>query len=161
MRFLRVVRLDASDSRVFEHPATPGEWAVPGSFVFLDVDPERLSGKHRQAFNRGFLGTQSFGWSSLAEIAEISEADYKGVIERLALHLVEHHGAPSLPVALPKAREEAEYTASIAEHELHTLLAIERRAGDEGLEEHLKIVRPSAADHGKVKIWGIEPGSDP
>lgn len=160
MRFLRVIRLDESDTQVFERPATPGEWAVPGSFAFLDVDLSALSGKRRQAFSQGFLGTESFGWSSLVEVAEITEAQYKGVIERLAQHFVEHYGAPGPAAALPKAREEAEYTASIAEHELHTLLAIAREATEEGLVENLKVVRLSGADHEGLRIWGTEPDDD-
>ncbi|NIR32012.1 MAG: hypothetical protein GWN84_22440 [Gammaproteobacteria bacterium] len=160
MRFLRVIRLDESDAEVFERPATPGEWAVPGSFAFLDVDPNALTGKRLQAFNHGFLGTETFGWSSLVEVAEISELDYKGVIERLAHHFVEHYGAPALAAALPKAREEAQYTASIAEHELHTLLAIERETSGEDLVENLRVVRLSGADHTKLKVFGIEPDDD-
>ncbi len=160
MRFLRAIRLDESDAQVFERPATPGEWAVPGSFAFLDVDPSALTGKRLQAFNQGFLGTESFGWSSLVEVAEITDLEYKGVIERLAHHFVEHYGAPGLDAALPKAREEAEYTASIAEHEPHTLLAIDREASAEGVVENLRVVRLSGADHSRLKVFGIEPDDD-
>lgn len=157
MRFLRAIRLDDSDTRVFDPPARPGEWAVPGSFAFLDADPSQLTGKRLQAFRQGFLGTESFGWSTLVEVAEISDAEYKRVIERLANHFVQRYGAPDLAAALPAAREEASYTASLCEPDLHTLLAIEREAGEEGIVERLKVIRPeSGADHGRVKIWGIE-----
>ena len=41
MKLLRTIRLDASDSFVFERPAEPGEWAVSGqharAFEFLEV----------------------------------------------------------------------------------------------------------------------------
>jgi len=153
MRFLRAVRLDESDTRVFERAATPGEWAVPGSFVFLDVDPQTLSGKSLQAFKHGFLGTESFGWTTLVEVAEIEEGAYKGLIERLAHHLVEKQGAPSIAEAVPFARDEAEYTASIAERDLHTLLAIEREPGGDGVVENLRVLRPSAAGHSQVRLW--------
>ena len=150
-RFPRVVRLDESDLEVFERTATPGEWAVPGAFVFLDASPETLSGKGLYAFKHGFLGTVSFGWSTLVEIAEISDDDYQQVIDRLAAYLIAEHGAPNIAAALPAATEEVQYAASICEHRLATLLAIDRHLRTEGIVENLKIVRPSAADHGRVK----------
>jgi hypothetical protein len=39
---------------VFERPAEPGEWAVPGSFLFWDADIPNLAGKRRAAFRAGF-----------------------------------------------------------------------------------------------------------
>jgi len=157
-RFLRVIRLDDSDLQVFDRAATPGEWAVPGSFAFLDVeDADQLPRKRRQAFGQGLLGTESFGWTSLVEVAEIPEPEYKGVVERLAHHFVAHYGAPDLDEALAAAREEAEYTASVAEHDLHTLLAIERDVGEQGVVENLKVIHLTGADHSRLKIWGIEP----
>ena len=65
MKFLRAIRLDESDAQVYEQASQPGEWAVPGSFAFLDMDPDTLHGKQLQAFKSGFLGTQSFGWTTL------------------------------------------------------------------------------------------------
>ena len=59
MLFPRVVRLDESDERVYETAAAPGEWAVPGAFVFLEVDIDQASGKVREAFRHGFLGPGS------------------------------------------------------------------------------------------------------
>lgn len=154
MRFPRAIRLDDSDVHVYDKPAAPGEWAVPGSFVFLDVDPDRLDSRKRQAFGHGFLGTESFGWSTLVEVAEISDNEYESVIKRLATHFVEHYGAPDLASALPAARDEANFAASICDHELHTLLILERELGEEGVVERFRVVRPpNAADHDKVKLW--------
>ncbi len=156
MKFLRTIRLDDSDSQVYERAAEPGEWAVPGSFAFLDMDPEKMSGKTLQAFLHGFLGTHTFGWSTLVEIAEISEDEYQQVVDRLAAHLMSHYGAPHIAAALPVAGDEADYAATICEYNLHTLLAIEREFGDEGIEESLKVIRPNAASHDGLKIWGVE-----
>ena len=69
MRFLRAIRFDESDTRIFERAALPGEWAIPGTFVFADADPETLGGKVRQAFAYGFLGIGSFGWSTFVEVS--------------------------------------------------------------------------------------------
>ena len=156
MKFLRTIRLDDSDVQVYERAAEPGEWAVPGTFAFLDMDSGTMSGATLQAFKHGFLGTGSFGWSTLVEIAEISEDEFQGVVDRLAAHLMSHYGAPHIAAALPAAGDEADYASTICEHKLHTLLAIEREFGDEGIEESLKVIRPNAASHEGLKIWGVE-----
>lgn len=157
MLFPRVVRLDASDERVFERAARPGEWAVPGAFAFLDADTEKLAGKAQQTFRSGFLGTESFGWSTLVQIDEIRMFEYLAVIERLAAHLVEKYGAPSMEAARAAAQEEADFAASICDHPLHTLLALERRLGSEGVEESFRVVQPpSGLDHERIKLWTIE-----
>jgi hypothetical protein len=153
MKFPRTIRLDESDSQVYENPADPGEWAVPGTFAFLDSDPAALSAKQQQAFGHGFLGTASFGWSTLVQVAEISNQEYQLVIDRLAAHFVEHHGAPDIAAALPAAREEASFAVSICDHALHTLLMLERELGEEGIVERFKVVRPNAADHDQIKLW--------
>ena len=38
MKLLRTIRLDPSDTFVFERAAKPGEWAVSGAFVFWNND---------------------------------------------------------------------------------------------------------------------------
>jgi len=155
MKFPRTIRLDDSDNEVYERVAEPGEWAVPGSFAFLDDTERTLSGKRAQAFRHGFLGTASFGWCSLVEVAEIDEDEYQQVIDRLAQHFVREYGAPHIAAALPAAAEEADYASSICSHALHTVLTLERELGDDGIVESMKAVRPAdGSDHSKVKIWG-------
>ena len=156
MKFLRTIRLDDSDTQVYEKACEPGEWAVPGSFSFLEADPRELSGKRLQAFKSGFLGTVTFGWSTLVEIAEIDDDEYQRVIDRLATHFMRDYGAPHIAAALPAAGEEVDYAATICEYPLHTLLAVEREFGDEGIVESLKVIKPNAGDHSRVKIWGVE-----
>jgi Family of unknown function (DUF6505) len=156
MLFPRVVRLDESDERVYETAAAPGEWAVPGAFVFLDVDMVQADGKLREAFRHGFLGTDSFGWSTLVQVEEIALAEYAAVVERLAQHFVRRLDAPTIDAAREMAQEEAAFTISICEHPRHTLLAVDRTIGDEGIEENFRVVRPpSGLDHEKVKLWKI------
>src|SRR5258708_39846118 len=133
MRFPCTIRLDASDSRVFAAAARPGEWAVTGGFVFADHEPVTLSGKERQAFAQGFLGTASFGWSSLVSVAEIGFAEYEGVIEALAQHLIARYGAPDIAAARAAARGEAEFAASLCTHRVNTLIAVERSFGPQGI----------------------------
>jgi hypothetical protein len=153
-KFPRVVRLDSSDLHVFPHAAAPGEWAVPGSFAFSGASIAELEGKDRLSFAHGWLGTESFGYAALVEVAEMPEGDFLQVIERLAHHFVERHGAPSLGEALPVARQEADYAAGLCGHKVHQLLALEREDGPDGLVERVRLVRPErAGEH--AKIWQI------
>lgn len=156
MLFPRVVRLDNSDERVYERVARAGEWAVPGAFAFVDVDTAHLENKARQAFRHGFLGTETFGWTTLVQVDEMSVFDYLKVIERLAAHLVEKYGAPDLEAAHAAAQEEADFAGSICNHPRHTLLVLERALGPEGIEESFRVVQPpSGLDHERVKIWTV------
>jgi hypothetical protein len=159
MRFPCTIRLDASDSRVFAVAAEPGEWAVTGGFVFADQEPASLAGKQRQAFAQGFLGTTSFGWSSLVSVAEIDFAQYEAVIEALARHLLAHYGAPDIAAARAAAREEAEFAASLCTHRVNTLIALERSFGPQGIVERFRTIEaPREAPH--ARIWTIEQDRD-
>lgn len=156
MKFPRVVQFDGSDRRVYERAATPGEWAIPASFAFLDLDPDEMSGVQRQAFGHGFLGTESFGWSTLVEVSRIDTVEFDAVVQRLANHFVDHYGAPNVQAALPLANDEAEFAASICDHPLHTLLVLERESNEDGIVERFKVVQvANAAGHDKVKIWAL------
>src|SRR3546814_2248939 len=70
LKLPRTIRLDPSDTFVYARAAEPGEWAVTGSFLFFGADPAALAGKERQAFRGGFLGIESFGWSTLVVVTE-------------------------------------------------------------------------------------------
>src|SRR5262245_39724420 len=94
MKLLRTIRLDPSDTFVFERAAEPGEWAVPGAFAFAHADVPALAGKARAAFRSGFLGIGSLGWSTLVQVVEASDADRAAAVELLARRLVERFGAP-------------------------------------------------------------------
>lgn len=162
MKFPRVARLDDTDEHVYERAASVGEPAVPGTFEFSfsERDPATFEGKALQAFRHGFLGTQSFGRCTVVTVAELSDAEYKGVVEALARYLVETYGAPSLEEALPVARREAEYAASLCEEGLDaTLLAIERSVTADGaIQEAFKTVQPRAGWDGEgTRVWRIEP----
>jgi hypothetical protein len=165
LRLPRVVRLDASDARVFQPAAEAGEWAVTGSFAFHAVEPANLEGKEKIAFASGWLGTESWGRASLVEVAEIGEAEFSAVIERLARHFAESYGAPSLVEALPAARAEVEDAAALADHKLGTLLAIEREplapgAAEPGaFKERVLVIEPQRAkDH--ARIWELDEGNE-
>lgn len=143
MKLLRTIRLDPSDTFVFEKAAEPGEWAVPGTFAFAHVDPATLEGKARAAFRSGFLGIDSLGWSTLVQIVEASEEDRAAAVELLAQRLVERFGAPDLATARPAAEEEIAFAASLGDHPKGMLAALSRRYEDGAIREVFRTLAPS------------------
>lgn len=135
MKLPRTIRLDASDTFVFQAAAEPGEWAVTGTFLFFGVDPASLSGKARQAFRAGFLGIDSFGWSTLAVVTEAGEEERAAAVERLAGKLVRHCGAPDPATARAAAEEEIAFAESLCDHEPNTLLALHRTSDGDRIRE--------------------------
>lgn len=128
-RLPRTLRLDASDTVVFERAAAPGEWAVPGGFCFWDDDLAALTGKRRQAFRAGFLGLASFGWSTLVEVAEASAGEREAAVAALAAHLVAAYGAPGEAAARAAAEEEIAFAESLCrDHPPGTVIALSRSA---------------------------------
>jgi len=139
----RTIRLDASDSFVFERAAEPGEWAVSGSFLFCGCDePAALGQKQRVALRSGFLGIDSLGWSTLAIVTEATEADRQNAVERLATHLLVHFGAPDLQAARHAAEEEIAFATSLCDHPLQTLLAVQRSIEDGEIRERFRTLKP-------------------
>jgi hypothetical protein len=141
VKLLRTIRLDASDSFVFEKAAEPGEWAVSGAFAFAR-DPADLHGKARTAFRAGFLGLASLGRSTLAQIVEASEDDRRTVVEMLAAQLVAHFGAPDLAVARLAAEEETSFAASLCDHSPGVLVAVTRSHENGTIREAFRTLRP-------------------
>jgi hypothetical protein len=135
LKLPRTIRLDPSDTFVFARAAEPGEWAVTGTFRFFGADPARLSGKERQAFRAGFLGIDSFGWSTLVVVTELDAAERAAAVERLAERLVGECGAPNIEQARPAAEEEIAFAESLCDHSVGTLIALQRRAEQTGVRE--------------------------
>jgi len=131
-RLPRTVRLDRSDTLIYDPAAEPGEWAVPGGFEFWDEDIAALSGKRRQAFRGGFLGLSSFGWSTLVEVAGATAAQREAALAALAAHIRARHGAPDEAAARAAAEEEIAFAESLCDHPPGTILAVSR--SDEGGE---------------------------
>jgi hypothetical protein len=142
VKLLRTIRLDPSDTFVFERAAEPGEWAVPGGFAFAAVDAARLEGKKRAAFRSGFLGIDSLGWSTLVQVVEASEEDRAAAVELLARRLVERFGAPRLEVARAAAEEEIAFAASISGHPKGMLLALARKHDNGDIREVFRTLAP-------------------
>lgn len=143
-RLPRTIRLDASDGIVFSHAAEPGEWAVPGTFLFWDRPAESLSRKEAIAFRSGFLGVSSFGHSTLVTVQEARPDERAEMVGTLARQLVAHLGAPSAEIALPAAEQEVALAESLcAGHGIGTLIALHRTHGEDGaIREQFRTLRP-------------------
>jgi hypothetical protein len=142
VKLLRTIRLDPSDTFVFERAAEPGELAVSGAFVFWDDDVSALSGKRRSAFRSGFLGANSLGWSTLVQIVEAKPEDRAAAVDTLARRLVEHFGAPDLEAARKAADEEVSFAESLCGHPADTLVAVHRTLEDGEIREAFRTLRP-------------------
>lgn len=141
-RLPRTIRLDPSDSFAFAHAAEPGEWAVPGSFMFFGQDVGGLTGKARVAFRSGWLGLGSFGWSTLAVVVEATADERAAAVQALAEHLVAAHGAPDMGTALAAADEEVSFAESCADHPEQTLLVLHRTIDEAGdIREQFRTVK--------------------
>jgi hypothetical protein len=145
LKFPRTIRLDPSDTFVFERAAEPGEWAVSGAFAFWNRDSATLGQKQRVALRSGFLGIDSLGWSTLAIVTEASEADRQVMVERLATQLLEKFGAPDLAAARLAAEEEIAFAASLCDHPSQTLLAVQRSVENGEIRERFRTLKPREA----------------
>ena len=142
MKLLRTIRLDPSDTFIFDPPAEPGEWAVSGGFAFWRHDPERLEGKARTAFRSGFLGVASLGWSTLVQIVEADANDRRALVEALARRLVSDFGAPNLDQAMAAAEEEVAFADSLCDQPADTLVAVHRSFDGGELREAFRTLKP-------------------
>jgi hypothetical protein len=141
VKLLQTVRADTSDTFVFDRAAEQGEWAISGAFMFANLDPAALSGKPHAAFRGGFLGIGSFGWSTLAQIVEVSEEQRSTAVEQLAARLVERCGAPDLATARAAAEEEIAFAASLCDHPPGMLVAVSRRYENEATRESFRTLQ--------------------
>lgn len=142
MKLIRTIRLDPSDTFVFENAAEPGDWAVSGAFVFWNRDPSTLEGKTRTAFRSGFLGISTLGWSTLVQIVEASEDDRMAIVDTLAKQLVTNFGAPTAGDAIAAAEEEVAFVESLCTQPSDTLIAVHRTFEEGAVRESFRTLRP-------------------
>lgn len=155
MKFLRTIRFDQSDEHVFAVAAVDNEWALPGGFEFAGITADRLTGKTRQAFANGFLGVPSFGRSTFAATAEISDAEHDRVVDMLARHFVDRLGAPSADAARAAALGETRFVIDLcAENPINTVFTLRRVLDDGEIREEFRIITaPSKPLH--ARVWDV------
>jgi len=143
MKFLRAVRLDASDSLVYSEggAARDGEWLVSGGYAVCD--PTGSSHRKPQCHClTSFVGVESHGRCTLAEVAEIDATGYRQIIERLTRHFVDDLGAPTVEAARAAAEDEAEYTADLCESfSPEVWITVKRTPADDGVKEHYSVFK--------------------
>jgi hypothetical protein len=167
VKLLRTIALDPSDTFVFDVPAEAGEWAVSGAFRFCDRDCAKLQGKERAAFRGGFLGVQSWGWSTLVQIVPATEQDCRCLVDLLARQLVDRFGAPDMAAARTAAEEEVAFARSLCTHPVSSLIAVHRAADDGEVRESFRRLQlREGQGHGKAFSFmqvedDAQPDADP
>jgi hypothetical protein len=154
----RTVRLDPSDTLIYDPAAAPGEWAVPGGFAFWDEDLATLTGKRRQAFRGGFLGLGSFGWSTLVEVAEASADQRAAAVAALSAHIRTQLGAPDDDAARAAAEDEIAFAESLCDHAAGTILALSRSEEDGEVRERFRTLHMRDTPHtqfNSLPVFGI------
>ena len=143
MKFLKAVRLDASDSQVYsrEGAARDGEWLVSGGYAVCDP-----TGVTHRAPNchclTSFIGVVSRGRCTIAEVVEIDKSEYQQVIERLVRHFMDDLGTPTLEAARSVAEAEAAYTAELCESfSSEVWITVKRIPGDDRSKEHYSVFK--------------------
>ena len=106
MKLARTIRFDRSDINVFPIAADEGEWALVGTFCFAGIDEAKLTGKVKQAFSNGFIGLQSFGFSTLVSVATAKKQDLETIESILDERFIREFGAPDNAAARAAAQEE-------------------------------------------------------
>ena len=141
VKFLKAVRLDASDSQVYsrECAARDGEWLVSGGYAVCDPTgvTHRTPNCHCLT---SFIGVR--GRCTIAEVVEMEKSEYQQVIERLVRHFVDDLGAPTLEAAGAVAEEEAAYTAELCDSfSAGVWITVERTPGGDGIREHYSVFK--------------------
>lgn len=139
----RTIRLDRSDTVVFAAAAQPGEWAVPGTFLYDAGLVPTLPRKAQIAFRSGFLGIDSFGHSTLVVVTQARAEERAQAVRALAAQFVAHLGAPDLDTAMPAAEEETALAEDLCRgHDVGTLIALHRVAEGEAIRETYRTLKP-------------------
>jgi hypothetical protein len=155
MKLAKTIQLDTSDKNIFELSASPNEWAISGTFTFVDGNPDSWPKKHQFAFQSAWLGLPSFGYSTFVQVTNIKEFEYKIIIEDLAKILMDFHNAPNFKAAEQAAKGEIDDMVSLCNHPDGTLLAMDRQIVDETITESVRIITTDK----NIKIsnaWSIE-----
>ena len=151
MKLPRVIRLDPSDTFIFERAAEPGDWAVSGGFLFAGCDPEIMQTKERHAFRSGFLGIGTLGFSTLVTVSLVTEAERATAVLALADSFLKL-GAPNRAEAEKAALEEIAFAASLCDHPEGTLIAMERRMEEGEVRERFRTLKPRENALGADKL---------
>lgn len=143
MKFLKAVRLDDSDTRIYAEEAgaaEDGEWVVSGGYRVCD-----LAMGHRRLpchCDTTFIAVKSHGRCTVAEVADIDADTYTHLADQLAQHFLHDLGAPSTEAALDASRDECAYTADLAAgFPADVWITVKREPTAEGVGERYSVVK--------------------
>lgn len=142
MRFLRAVRLDDSDARLFSEDgaAEDGEWVVSGGYAVCDLAHGHRAPRCR--CDSTFVAAGSARRCTIAEVAEIEAPEYERVKALLAKYFLEALGAPSPEAATAAAEDECAYTADLAaSFPSEVWITVKREPADEGVGERYTVFK--------------------
>lgn len=156
MKFLRTIRFDVSDTKVFAKAAEPGEWALPGGFLFAGATRDDLTGKVKQAFSNGFIALPSLGHSTFTSVVEISADETAMLKDSLATCFIEQYGAPTRDEARLAADLEIAFVLDLCRDvPINSIFTVHRFLDDAGeIKEEYRIVdAPGAKPH--ARVWDV------
>lgn len=155
MKLPRAIRLDPSDTFIFERAAEPGEWAVSGAFLFAGCNPDEMGTKERHAFRSGFLGVGSLGFTTLVTVSVATDEERAQAVEGLAASFLKL-GAPDRAEAMKAAQAEIAFAASLCDHDEGTLVAVERRVDESGhVRERFRTLKPRETTPGADRLHAM------
>ena len=155
MKLPRAIRLDPSDTFIFERAAEPGEWAVSGAFLFAGCNPDEMPTKQRHSFRSGFLGIGSLGFSTLVTVSAATHEERAQAVEGLASSFIKL-GAPDRAEALKAAEAEIAFAESLCDHPEGTLVAVERRVDESGhVRERFRTLKPRETAPGADRLHAM------
>ncbi|MFZ9414889.1 MAG: DUF6505 family protein, partial [Alphaproteobacteria bacterium] len=83
-----------------------------------------------------------------------TEAERDAAVEALAARLLDVLGAPDIDAARAAAAEEIAYAAELAAHPVNTLVAVERRAEEDGITERFRTLHARTPGEGAQTRYG-------
>ena len=153
MKFAKTIRFDKSDLNIFPLASEEGELAVVGTFNFYNLKQQDLNGKIKQAFSNGFIGCNTFGYSTFVSLVNISKEELQQLKTNLGKFLIDNFGAPSQEMAEEAANEEINFMLDLCKnHEIGSLLSLSRTWEIDGIKEKFRNL-PKADSCAEQKIW--------
>ena len=88
-------------------------------------------------------------------VTSVLDEEFETIIKNLAKNFVVDYGAPSLEVAYPVAKEEADFMASICgDHPINTLLMVSREFTQDGIREKFRHIKATDAELEAFAVHG-------
>ena len=153
MKFAKTIRFDKSDLNIFPLASEEGELAVVGTFNFYNLKQQDLNGKIKQAFSNGFMGCNTFGYSTFVSLVNISKEELQQLKTNLGKFLIDNFGAPSQEMSEEAANEEINFMLDLCKnHEIGSLLSLSRTWEIDGIKEKFRNL-PKADSCAEQKLW--------